>query len=85
MSRYLSIIEETATGFSAYSPDLPGCIATGETRAEVEREMGGAVEFHISSATVPGLTSGTRYWFRVAGVGTAGQGAWSDPATKVAP
>jgi len=38
-----------------------------------------------SSAAVPGLTSGTRYWFRVAGVGTAGQGAWSDPATKVAP
>ena len=38
-----------------------------------------------SSAAVTGLTSGTRYWFRVAGVGAAGQGPWSDPATKVAP
>lgn len=36
-----------------------------------------------SSATITGLTSGTKYWFRVAAVGAAGQGAWSDPATKV--
>ncbi len=47
MSRYLIIIEETSTGFSAYSPDLPGCIATGDTREEVEHEMRHAVEFHI--------------------------------------
>jgi len=38
-----------------------------------------------SSITVSGLTSGTKYWFRVAGIGAAGQGAWSDPATKYAP
>lgn len=38
-----------------------------------------------SSFTVTGLTSGTRYWFRVAAVGTAGQSGWSDPATKIAP
>ena len=37
-----------------------------------------------SKATVPGLTPGTRYWFEVAGVGAAGQGPWSDPATKMA-
>lgn len=47
MSRYLIIIEHTATGFSAYSPDLPGCVATGRTRAEVEQEMRDAIEFHI--------------------------------------
>jgi predicted RNase H-like HicB family nuclease len=47
MNRYLIIIEETSTGYSAYSPDLPGCVATGATRAEVEREMRDAVEFHI--------------------------------------
>ena len=47
MSRYLTIIEETATGFSAYSPDLPGCVATGATRNEVEQEMHDAIEFHI--------------------------------------
>lgn len=38
-----------------------------------------------SSATVMGLTSGTRYWFRVAAVLSAGQSGWSDPATKIAP
>ena len=38
-----------------------------------------------SSATLSGLTSGTKYWFRVAAIGAAGQGPWSDPATKMAP
>ena len=47
MSRYLIIIEETATGFSAYSPDLPGCVTAGATRNEVEQEMHDAIEFHI--------------------------------------
>ena len=32
MSRYLIIVEETATGYSAYSPDLPGCVAAGKAR-----------------------------------------------------
>lgn len=38
-----------------------------------------------SSWTATGLNSGTRYWFRVAAVGTGGQSGWSDPATKIAP
>lgn len=38
-----------------------------------------------SKATVPGLTTGTKYWFRVRAIGSAGPGPWSDPATKVAP
>ena len=38
-----------------------------------------------SGATVNGMTSGTRYWFRVAAVGAADTGPWSDPATKIAP
>lgn len=38
-----------------------------------------------SSATVGGLVSGTRYWFRVAAVMSSGQSGWSDPATKIAP
>lgn len=37
-----------------------------------------------SSATVSGLTSGVKYWFRVAAIGSAGQGPWSDPATRMA-
>ena len=47
MSRYLIVIEKTRTGFSAFSPDLPGCVATGSTRKGVEREMKSAIEFHI--------------------------------------
>jgi len=38
-----------------------------------------------SNFTVTGLTSGAKYWFRVSGIGAAGQGPWSDPATKYAP
>ena len=47
MRSYLIIVEPTPTGFSAYSPDLPGCIATGAKRDEVEREMQAAIQFHI--------------------------------------
>jgi predicted RNase H-like HicB family nuclease len=45
--RYLIVIEPTETGFSAYSPDLPGCAATGSTREECEAEMRQAIDFHI--------------------------------------
>ena len=54
MSRYLIIIEDTATGFSAYSPDLPGCVATGATRQEIEQEMHDAIEFHIEGLRLAG-------------------------------
>ena len=54
MSRYLVIIEQTSTGFSAYSPDLPGCVATGATREEVEREMHDAIEFHLEGLRIEG-------------------------------
>jgi predicted RNase H-like HicB family nuclease len=47
MSKYLIVIEKTRTGYSAYSPDLSGCIATARTRKQVEREMKEAIEFHL--------------------------------------
>jgi len=47
MSKYLVIVEETETGYSAFSPDLPGCVATGKTRDEVERAMRDAIQFHL--------------------------------------
>ena len=47
MKKYLVVIEKTATGYSAYSPDLEGCVATGKTRDEVEHEMQEAIEFHL--------------------------------------
>ncbi len=45
--KYLVVIEPTATGFSAYSPDLPGCASTGATRDEVEKNMQEAIVFHL--------------------------------------
>ncbi len=47
MYKYLIIIEKTETGFSAYSPDLLGCVSTGATRLEVEANMREAIEFHL--------------------------------------
>jgi predicted RNase H-like HicB family nuclease len=45
--KYLIVIEPASTGFSAYSPDLPGCVSTGATRDEVERNMQEAIELHL--------------------------------------
>ena len=47
MYRFLIVIEKAKNNFSAYSPDLPGCVATGKTRKETERNMHKAVEMHI--------------------------------------
>ena len=45
--RYLIVIEADDGGYSAYAPDLPGCVATGATREDVEREMHDAIAFHL--------------------------------------
>ncbi|MEO7300026.1 MAG: type II toxin-antitoxin system HicB family antitoxin [Verrucomicrobiota bacterium] len=54
MKKYLVVIEETSTGYSAYSPDLSGCIATGKTRKQVEKNMQEAMEFHIDGLKLEG-------------------------------
>jgi predicted RNase H-like HicB family nuclease len=54
MSKYLIVIEKTDSGFSAYSPDLPGCVATGQTREETESHMKEAIEFHIEGLRLYG-------------------------------
>jgi predicted RNase H-like HicB family nuclease len=55
--KLLVVVEQTATGFSAYSPDVPGCIATGGTRAEVERSMREAIELHLGGMREEGLSA----------------------------
>ena len=45
--KYLIVIEKSETGFSAYSPDLPGCVSTGTTIEETETNVREAIEFHI--------------------------------------
>jgi predicted RNase H-like HicB family nuclease len=47
MVKYLIIFEKTGTGFSAYVPDLPGCISTGRTRAIAEKNILSAIRFHL--------------------------------------
>jgi predicted RNase H-like HicB family nuclease len=53
--KYLVIYERTATGYSAYAPDLPGCITTGPTLEETERLMKEAIEFHLEGLREDGL------------------------------
>ena len=48
MYRFLIVIEKAKDNYSAYSPDLPGCIATGSTIKEVENNMYKAIELHIN-------------------------------------
>lgn len=45
--RYAIIIEQSETGFGAYVPDLPGCIAVGETEEEIRQLIREAIELHI--------------------------------------
>lgn len=53
--RYLIVIEKSETGYSAYSPDLPGCVSTGKTRGEAEKNMREAIAFHIEGLREDGL------------------------------
>jgi predicted RNase H-like HicB family nuclease len=54
--RYAIVIEDAGGNFAAYVPDLPGCIATGETLAETEKEIRSAIEFHIGGMRAAGET-----------------------------
>jgi len=56
MCRFLIIIENAGANFSAYSPDLPGCVATGQTREETEKNMYEAIQLHIEGMLEAGLS-----------------------------
>ncbi len=53
--RYAIVIERAAANFSAYVPDLPGCVATGRTVEETEREIREAIAFHLDGLREDGL------------------------------
>ena len=55
MHRYLVVIENAGSNYSAYSPDLTGCVATGTTPDETKRNMAEAIEFHLEGMTKDGL------------------------------
>lgn len=54
MKEYTVIFEWGKRNWSAYVPDLPGCIATGKTRQEVERRIREAIEFHVEGLRAQG-------------------------------
>jgi predicted RNase H-like HicB family nuclease len=56
MYRFLVVIEKADENYSAYSPDLPGCIATGATREEAEQNMHEAIELHLQGLKEDGLS-----------------------------
>lgn len=53
--RYAIVIEMAANNFSAYVPDLPGCVATGHTVAEATQEISDAIQFHLDGLREDGL------------------------------
>ena len=54
MKKYMIVVEKTQTGYSAYSPDLSGCVATGTNKKEVTQNMREAIEFHIEGLQLEG-------------------------------
>jgi len=53
--RFLVIIEPTGTGFAARVPDLDGCVASGRTREQVERQIRAVIEFHFAELRARGI------------------------------
>jgi predicted RNase H-like HicB family nuclease len=53
--RYAVVIEKANGNYSAYVPDLPGCVATGTTVADVQREIRAAIAFHLDGLREDGL------------------------------
>ena len=65
MTGYVVVIEQTGNGYGAYVPDLPGCVAAGDTREETEALIREAVGFHLemlrdSGGPIPAPTSVAR-------------------------
>lgn len=54
--RYAIVIEQAGNNFSGYSPDLPGCIATGATVEETEHELFAAIRFHLDGLREDGVS-----------------------------
>ena len=53
--KYAVVIEKAESNYSAYVPDLPGCVATGKTKVEVTRNVRGAIAFHMKGLREDGL------------------------------
>jgi predicted RNase H-like HicB family nuclease len=56
MKKYAIVVERAGRNFAAYVPDLPGCVATGESVEEVERLLREAIELHVAGMREDGLS-----------------------------
>jgi len=54
VKKYLIVIEKTVTGYSAYCPDLAGCVATGSSMERLQKNMREAIEFHLEGLRLEG-------------------------------
>lgn len=54
--RYAIVVEQAGENYSAYVPDLPGCVATGATQQEAEAQLREAIAFHVQGLREDGLT-----------------------------
>jgi predicted RNase H-like HicB family nuclease len=66
MRRFLIVVERAGANFSAYSPDLPGCVAAGKTRDQATHRMPEAIEMHVAGLredgeSIPRSTSSAEY------------------------
>ena len=66
MEQFLIVIEQATGNFSAYCPDLPGCIATGKTIEEVKQRMAEAIKMHLEgmredNIPIPAVKSKAEY------------------------
>jgi len=63
MKKYLIVIEETASGYLAYSPDMPGCVSAGRTRAEAENNLRRALVSHLQELRECGEVLPTPHYY----------------------
>ena len=61
MSKYLVVYENSGRNYSAFCPDLPGCIATGATKKAVERNIKEAIAFHLEGLRLDGIRPPIRH------------------------
>lgn len=53
--KYVIVIDKTASGYSSWSPDLPGCVATGDSSESTQKTMQEAIQFHIDGMREEGM------------------------------
>lgn len=71
MRNYVAVLEEGPSNWSAYVPDLPGCVAAAQTREETERLIQEAIEFHLEGLSLDGITPPEPRYQRTDGQGVA--------------